>query len=88
MDKAGPSSLKPKSTWTRFNRMDFRLGGLPKALQLPTCGKRSAESNSNREEEQHENFDLRKPKRGKVGDGDDVENIISARVESHPCREQ
>ena len=34
MDKAGPSSLKPKSTWTKFNRMDFGLGGLSKALQL------------------------------------------------------
>jgi len=85
LEKDGPSSLKPKSTWTRFNRMDFGLGGLSKALQLPTCGKRSSEST--REEEQHDNFDNREPKRGKVGDGDVVENIISVGVESHPCRE-
>ena len=30
----------------------------------------------------------REPKRVKVGNGDDVDNVISARVESHPCREQ
>ena len=53
---------------------------------MPTCGKRSIESNL--EEEQHENIDIREAKRGKVGDGDDVENIISVEVESHPCREQ
>lgn len=84
--KAGPSNSKPKSTWTRFNRMNFGLGGLSKALLLPTRGKRSSEPN--REEEQHENFDVRESKRGKVGAGDDVENIISAGVESHPCQEQ
>ena len=28
----GPSSVKPKFTWTRFNQMDFGLGGLSKAL--------------------------------------------------------
>ena len=33
LEKAGPSSLKPKSTWTKFNRMDFGLGGLSKALK-------------------------------------------------------
>ena len=32
--------LKPKSTWTRFNRMDFGLGGLSKAFMLPARGKR------------------------------------------------
>ena len=36
--------LKPKSTWTRFNRMDFGLGGLSKALMLPAHGKRINDS--------------------------------------------
>ena len=36
--------LKPKSTWTRFNRMDFGLGGLSKALMLPARGKRINDS--------------------------------------------
>ena len=49
-------------------------------------GKRNSESN--REEEQRENFDIRETKHGKVGGGDDVENIISAGVEGHPCWEQ
>ena len=66
--------------------MDFRLGGLSKALQLPTRGKRS--NDSTREEELCDHFDFRKPKCGKVGDGDVVGIILSAGVESHPCREQ
>nr|POF22029.1 hypothetical protein CFP56_74765 [Quercus suber] len=36
----GPNVVKPKSSWTRFNRMDFGLGGLQKVL-LPSNGKRS-----------------------------------------------
>ena len=36
--------LKPKSIWTRFNRMDFGLGGLSKALMLPARGKRINDS--------------------------------------------
>ena len=35
----GPNGVKSKSTWTRFNRMDFGLGGLQKVL-LPSNGKR------------------------------------------------
>ena len=35
----GPNAIKPKSSWTRFNRMDFGLGGLQKVL-LPSIGKR------------------------------------------------
>ena len=35
----GPNGVKPKSTWTRFNRMDFGLGGLQKVF-LPSNGKR------------------------------------------------
>nr|POE66776.1 hypothetical protein CFP56_66185 [Quercus suber] len=84
--KAGTDNTKSKSTWTRLNCMDFGLGGLSKALQLPTCGKRSSEQY--REEEQQEDFDDRESKRGKIGGGKDVDNIISAGVESHPCQEQ
>ena len=35
----GPNAIKPKSSWTRFNRMDFGLGGLQKVL-LSSIGKR------------------------------------------------
>ena len=86
LEMVGPSSVKPKSTWTRFNLMDFRLGGLSKALQLPTCGKRS--NVSTREEELCDHSDFREPTRGKVGDGDVVGPILSAGVESQPCQEQ
>ena len=86
VDKAMPCNLKPKSTWTRINQMDFGLGGLSKALLLPTRGKRRSESN--REEEQHENIDIREAKHVKVVGGDDVENTISTGVESHPFQEQ
>ncbi|KAK7822842.1 uncharacterized protein CFP56_036059 [Quercus suber] len=36
----GPSQLKPKSTWTRINRMDFGLGGFTNSITLPGLGKR------------------------------------------------
>ena len=35
----GPNVVKSKSSWTRFNRMDFGFGGLQKVL-LPSNGKR------------------------------------------------
>ena len=85
LELAGPSSVKPKSTWTKFNRMDFGLGGLSKALQLPNRGKRS--NVSSREEVLCDHSDFRVTKRGKIDDGD-VESILSAGVENHPCREQ
>ena len=78
--------LKPKSTWTRFNRMDFGLEGLSKALMLPARGKRI--NDSVMEEVQCEILGSREPKRVRVGNGDDVDNVISEGVESHPCREQ
>ena len=88
LEMFGPSFVKPKSIWTRFNRMDFGLGGLSKALQLPICGNRS--SDSTREEELCDHFDFREPKGGKVGDedGDVVGTILSTGVGSHPYREQ
>ena len=77
--------LKPKSIWTRFNRMDFGLGGLSKALMLPARGKRV--NDSVMEEVQCEILGSKEPKRVRVGNGDDVDNVISTGVESHPCRE-
>nr|POE54708.1 hypothetical protein CFP56_27785 [Quercus suber] len=66
LEMVAPSFVKPKSTWTRFNRMDFGLGGLSKALHMPTRGKRS--SDSIREEELCDYSDFRETKRGKGGD--------------------
>nr|POE78187.1 hypothetical protein CFP56_35709 [Quercus suber] len=41
----GPNALKTQAKWTRFNRMDFGLSGITKALYLPTLGKRGLEPN-------------------------------------------
>nr|POE52802.1 hypothetical protein CFP56_68712 [Quercus suber] len=79
LEKIGPSSVKPKSTWTRFNRMDFGLGGLSKALQLPTHRKRS--SDSTREEELCDHSDFRETKRGKVRDAETkVQTLINSEL--------
>ncbi|KAL0007845.1 hypothetical protein SO802_009347 [Lithocarpus litseifolius] len=78
VEMVGPSSVKPKSTWTRFNRMDFGLGGLSKALQLPIRGKRR--SDSTREDELWDHSDLREFKRGKIGDGDNGEEFHLSRT--------
>ncbi|KAK9995461.1 hypothetical protein SO802_020147 [Lithocarpus litseifolius] len=40
MDGVGLSNLKPKSTWTRLNRMEFGFSGLARAITFPTLGKR------------------------------------------------
>ena len=66
--------------------MDFGLGGLSKAFMLPTCGKRS--NDLDLEEGQREVLNSREIKRVRVGSGDDLDNIISVGVESHPCWEQ
>ena len=66
--------------------MDFGLGGLSKALMLPTRGKRN--NDSVLEEEQCEILGSRETKRVRVGNGDDVDNVISTGVESHPCWKQ
>ena len=63
---AGSSITKPKSTWTRINRMDFGLGGISKALMLPTRGKRS--TTSDMEEGKDGGYDTRVIKHGKVGE--------------------
>ncbi|KAK9987011.1 hypothetical protein SO802_031962 [Lithocarpus litseifolius] len=44
METNGLSLSRPKATWTRINRMDFGLGGLARALTLPSIGKRDSRS--------------------------------------------
>nr|POF03385.1 hypothetical protein CFP56_60574 [Quercus suber] len=39
LEVLGPSSIKPKTTLTRINRMDFGLGGLAKAIAIPRLHK-------------------------------------------------
>ena len=79
---SGPNNFKPKSTWTRINRMDFGLGGFSKARMLPGLGKReSREAYEGQVDEQN-------CKKGKLNSDDESNDHGSARVESHPCREQ
>ena len=59
--------------------MDFGLGGLARALMLPSLGKRDTRKTSSGQDEDHQT------KRGRV-EGSDVE--ISAGVDSHPCQKQ
>ena len=82
LDTNGLSSSRPRTTWTCINRMDFGLGGLARALTLPSLGKRDTRATSSEQDEDHQT------KRGRVegsgvGEGSDVE--ISAGVDSHPC---
>ena len=84
-DKPRPSSFRPKTTWTCINRMDFGLGGLARAIMLPSLGKRDTRKTSSGQDEDHQT------KRGRVEgrdvvEGNDVE--ISAGVDSHPCQKQ
>nr|POF27328.1 hypothetical protein CFP56_14446 [Quercus suber] len=78
----GPSQLKPKSTWTRINRMDFGLGGFTNSITLPGLGKRDVR------EIQGMQFEEQKLKKGRLSTKEDINNDGSAGVESHPCREQ
>ena len=78
-DKPRPSSFRPKTTWTRINRMDFRLGGLAKAITLPSLGKRDTRATSSGHNEEHET------KRGRV-EGNVVD--ILAGMDNHPCWKQ
>ncbi|KAK9998160.1 hypothetical protein SO802_017763 [Lithocarpus litseifolius] len=84
-DTNGPIFSKPKPTWTRINRMDFGLGGLARALTLPSVGKRDTCTNSSAQDEDYQS------KKGRVEDRSNVEGSdteISAGVDSHPCRKQ
>ena len=82
LEGAGLSNFKPKSTWTRFNRMEFGLGGLARAITLPTLGKR------NLRDDVDEQVDGNEHKRGKVDNEDGFSEDLSAGVDSHPCRKQ
>ncbi|KAK9991580.1 hypothetical protein SO802_026565 [Lithocarpus litseifolius] len=82
MDGAGLSNLKPKSTWTRFNRMEFGFGGLAHAITLPTLRKRDMRDDVS------ELIDGNDNKRGKVINKEGVLDDLSAGVDSHPCRKQ
>ena len=80
MDGAGLSNYKPKPTWTRFNRMEFGLGGLARAITLPTLGKRDTR------DEVSEQVDENEHKRRKVVNKDGSSKDLSAGVDNHPCR--
>ena len=82
MGEPGPSSLKPKNTWTRINRMDFGLGGLARAISLPVLGKRGLKDGEVGQ------YKEQNTKRGKIVENEGNIFDISARVDSHPCREQ
>ena len=81
-DLSGPSHLKPKSTWTRMNRMDFGLSGFTKSITLPGLGKRDAR------EIQGLQLEEQNLKKGRLCSEEEINNDVSAGVESHPCREQ
>ena len=82
LDEAGLPNFKPKSTWTRFNRMEFGLSGLARAITLPTLGKRDIRDDVG------EQVDGNERKRGKVVNAGGVSEDLSAGVVSHPCRKQ
>ena len=68
-----------------YHRMDFGLGGLTKALTLPSLGKRDIRTKSSDQDEDHQTKKGRVEVRGSV-EGSDAE--ISTGVDSHPCRKQ
>ena len=79
---SGLFNSKPKTTWTRINRMDFGLGGLARAITFPTLGKRDMRDTVGERIDEHET------KRGKVINEEGLSKEISAGVDSHPCRKQ
>nr|POF16014.1 hypothetical protein CFP56_75990 [Quercus suber] len=66
MDTNGPSVSRPKTTRTHINRMDFRLGGLTKALTLPSPEKRDTHTNNSDQDEDHQTKKGRVEVRGSV----------------------
>nr|POE85718.1 hypothetical protein CFP56_35836 [Quercus suber] len=82
LEGAGLSNFKPKSTWTRFNRMEFGLGGLAHAITLSPLGKKDMRDDVD------EQVDGNEHKRGKVDNGGGFSEDLSARVDNHPCRKQ
>ena len=79
---SGLSNSKPKTTWTRINKMDFGLDGLARAITLPTLGKRDTRNIVGEQIDEH------KTKRGKVINEEGLPKEISVGVDSHPCRKQ
>ena len=82
MDGAGLSNFKPKSTWTRFNRMEFGLGGLACAITFPSLGKRDMRDDVGEQVDENEH------KRGKVVNEGGVSEDLSTGVDSYPCQKQ
>ena len=81
-DQIGPMPLKPKSTWTWMNRMDFGLSGLTKSITLPSLGNRDVH------ERQGMQIEEQTLKKGRLSTEEETKDDVSAGVESHPCREQ
>ena len=72
-DRAGLHNTKPKTTWTQFNRMEFGLGGLARAITLPTLGKRDMSYAIGEQVDENEN------KRGKVVNEEGFSKDLSRR---------
>ncbi|XP_075636927.1 uncharacterized protein LOC142609203 [Castanea sativa] len=62
--------------------MEFGLGGLARAITLPTFGKRDMRDDVG------EQVDKNEHKRGKVVNEEGVSDDLSAGVDSHPCRKR
>ena len=82
LNMIGPSTSKPKGTWTRINRMDFGLNGLTRAITLPGLGKRDPQELQDWQDEE-QNI-----KKGKVSNDEGSNDYVSVGVEIHPCRKQ
>ena len=80
----GPNVVKPKSSWTRFNMMDFGLRGLQKVL-LPSNGKRPLLGEMDRN--QNTKGEEGRTKRGKFENEKAFIIEGSAGVDDHPCQE-
>ena len=78
----GPNVVKPKSSWTRFNRMDFGFGGLQKVL-LPSNGKRPLPVDIDRN--QNTKGEEERTKRGKFENEEAfiIEGLVG--VDDHHC---
>ena len=82
LEVPGPSFVKPKSTWTTINRMDFGLGGLARAIAISGLGKRDLSDGD------FEQYEEQRNKRSKQDEVQESFIDTSARVGSHPCQEQ
>ena len=81
----GLNVSKPKSSWTRFQRMDFGLGSLQQML-VPSNGKRPMPVDF--DGNQILKGDEGRTKRGELENGEASMFERSAGVDDHPCREQ